>query len=528
MHALVSLPPRVKLTKAFTTPFDNAVATARTCYSSRIIYDEDVRKDDASKKLRNDISRSIYIAGHHTTLQHAHFQFAVENISRHAIWSFFHAHPFYNSEQVSQRYVEVRPDRVLIPKFDDGACQERYETAVKRQMATYKQLLTLLLPAATTLYFSIYPARKKSADDKRWQSAIKKRCQEVARYVLPVATHTHLYHTISALTLHRYNRLANMYECPLEQRLTINAMVSAVEELDPLFTTDMEDSVPLVQTHEAKHFADWLGLDKPKANAHEFVRDFDASLEGRVSKLVACTSSPIEVLGDALRQIFGESKRNLTDEMAIQLLLNPQKNGLLGESLNLLTLGKASRALELVHFTFRKKISHGIDLQVQRHRMTPGARPILWTHVIPGVPDYITPELFLHPEASEAKAIYDAEMTMAFNDIAFLTERGVSPLQWQYLIPNAFPVRYTDTGSLLDHHHKWTARLCYNAQEEVWRSALDEVTQVEALHPDIGKWLLPPCGLRSLAQNTPVCPEGQRFCGVPVWRLSKKDYVRII
>ena len=93
---LLSEPPKVTLTKLFTSPFDNAVATARTCYSSRIITDDDVRK---KPEQRDRIARSVYLAGHHTTLQHAHFQFAFENISRQALWSFFHAHPFYNSER---------------------------------------------------------------------------------------------------------------------------------------------------------------------------------------------------------------------------------------------------------------------------------------------------------------------------------------------------------------------------------------------------------------------------------------------
>ena len=34
--------------------------------------------------------------------------------------------------------------------------------------------------------------------------------------------------------------------------------------------------------------------------------------------------------------------------------------------------------------------------------------------------------------------------------------------------------------------------------------------------------------LRDLAGQRPVCPEGPRFCGVPVWRLKPKDYCRTI
>lgn len=50
----------------------------------------------------------MYEAGHRTTLQHAHFPFALGRVSRHAIWAFPHSHAFYNSEQVNRRYVEVK------------------------------------------------------------------------------------------------------------------------------------------------------------------------------------------------------------------------------------------------------------------------------------------------------------------------------------------------------------------------------------------------------------------------------------
>ena len=48
-----SPPPKVTLIRGFgSDAFDNAMATARTCYSSRIITAEDVRKDDKAIALR--------------------------------------------------------------------------------------------------------------------------------------------------------------------------------------------------------------------------------------------------------------------------------------------------------------------------------------------------------------------------------------------------------------------------------------------------------------------------------------------
>src|SRR5690606_41869383 len=97
--AFLSPPPRVRLTNGFTEPFDNAVATARTCYNSRIISAEDVRPDERARALRDRIARATYVAGDHTTPPHATFQCSLEHVSRQAVWSFLHAHPFYNSEQ---------------------------------------------------------------------------------------------------------------------------------------------------------------------------------------------------------------------------------------------------------------------------------------------------------------------------------------------------------------------------------------------------------------------------------------------
>ena len=54
-------------------------------------------------------------------MQHATFVFVLDNVSRLAIWSFFHAHPFYNSEQVSQRYREVSGKTMVDARSAAGA-----------------------------------------------------------------------------------------------------------------------------------------------------------------------------------------------------------------------------------------------------------------------------------------------------------------------------------------------------------------------------------------------------------------------
>lgn len=526
MKSLLSEKPEVKLTKAFSTPYDNAVATARTCYSSKLIFDEDVSKTPKARLLRDKIASSTYVAGHHTTLQHAHFQFAIKNISRHSLWSFFHAHPFYNSEQVSQRYVAVDKTKFLIPNFEDEDLLSIYLSCINEQQKAYDEMTSLLHEPCEKIYFSIYKGRQKNAQDPRWQGTIKKRCQEVARYILPVATHAHFYHTISGLTLHRYHRIAESFDCPYEQKIVIDEMVREVNKIDPLFFQNIEDSLPLEKTLEYQIINN-LSLEQINSkNASGFAKDFDANLEQKTSKLIAHTANPEEMIGNLVRQILCLSHDALSNEKAVSLLLSPSSNNYVGESLNLVSLSKICKALDMVHFTFIKKISHSADSQAQRHRMLSAVRPLFSRTINLEESDYITPAILKNELALKAKNVFDRTQEKTLETMRLLHQKGVSAEKLQYLATNAHPIRYTETGSLMDFLHKWTTRLCYNAQEEIWQNSKDEVLEINAKFPQIGKFLLAPCGLRKLSGHTPVCPEGDRFCGTQVWKKSVQDYER--
>src|SRR6204780_1444702 len=94
--------PRVTLRNSFAHPFDSAIAAARTCYAPRLI-----QTDEITEKQPVNIGSGPFFGGHHTVYQHAPFEFGHENVSRQFVWSFLHAHPFYNSDQQSQRYVRL-------------------------------------------------------------------------------------------------------------------------------------------------------------------------------------------------------------------------------------------------------------------------------------------------------------------------------------------------------------------------------------------------------------------------------------
>lgn len=515
-----SAPPEIKLINSFQLPFDNAIATARTCYSSKgVIKAEDV----TSWPRRDELATSLYQAGHHTVFQHAHFQFSLSNVSRQFVWSFLHSHPFYNSEQVSQRYVEVKPGTYVIPPIEEKALAI-YECTVQKQFETYQKLTQMLMAPISAVYFERFKGRAKNPEDKKTQDGLKKRCMEVARYVLPIGTFTYLYHTVSGITLLRYYRLCKELDTSAEQELVIQRMVEELLKISPEYKAILEEPIPIEETIEHRFYQTNEHQADLKAQ-EEFIHEFDVDLGGRVSALVDYKVNNEKLLADSVREVLGVPRSELHDDDAIDLVLDPAKNPLLGEKLNLTSLSKLTRTLAHPSYTFRKKLSHTADSQDQRHRMTPGSRPCLSAYLT-REPDYITPEIFRHDDKS--RKIYNEAMQISWEGIAELKKLGVSDEYCAYLLPNAVSIRFTESADLMSLWHKCAMRLCYNAQEEIWRAAVDETAQVREVNPRIGKYLLPPCGLRVRSEQKPICPEGDRYCGVPVWKKELQEYKRVI
>lgn len=522
MDRFISEEPIVKLVDWSEHPYDLGVAAARTCYSSKgIIAVEDVSKTKKAREIRDRVAQITLKAGHLTTRQHSNFIFTIDKVSRQTIWSFLHSHPFYNSEQVSQRYVEVKPENYMIPPLEPEPL-EIYKSAIQTQMDGYFKLIELLIPDVGQEFYKIFPARAKKPE--KWESVIKKRAYEVARYVLPVATHAYMYHTIGGLTLHRYAKLCDIFDTPLEQKIIVQKMLEEVRKVDPLFVNEIGDRIPIEETPEFKILSEFKESFSANTSA-EFLAEFDAKLGGHVSKLIDYKMDNEGTLALSVRSILGVPESKLSDKEAIELLLRPEKNNYLADTINLTSIAKLTKAMVHPHYTFMKKLSHTADSQDQRHRTVPGSRPILSAHYT-HQPDYIIPKLIL-PNA-EAMELYAKVMSETFDSIERLWEMGVPAEYALYLLPNAFPIRFVESGNLMDLHHKWKMRLCYTAQEEIFYASLDEVKQVAQVNPLIGSNIKAPCWFRAKAHETPYCPEGDRFCGVAVWKIDLDEYERTI
>jgi len=499
-------PPRITLRNAFSHPFDSAIAAARTCYSSRLITAEEI-----SDKQRLNIGAATFYSGHHTVYQHAHFEFGLENVSRQFVWSFLHAHPFYNSEQQSQRYVLLDRAQAYIPPlslFFDETSRQIYEGAVARGWAYYRELSAVLVNDAREILNDIWHIGPMSHPKRlhKIERSAEKRAIEIARYVLPVAAFTTMVHTLSGIVLHRLWRMSSASDTPSEARAVIGEMVALVRQLDPQFF-DRFGTAPLEELPE------WKDVTPTRPLADDFAHEFDGRLNGKTSRLLDYSPNAARVMAESYRAVVGLPESSCSDAEAIDRLLNPARNLYRLETLNIGVHAPMMRALQHANYTFAKKISHTADSQDQRHRMVPGSRPLL-TLADTREPDYITPMLL--KENPRAQEVFDRAMHDAWTAKNKLLDRGVPAEIALYLLPNAKSIRLVESGSLLHLLHKWTMRTCFNAQEEIYQSSMDEIAQLREVQPELSRYIGPPCHLRA-GITTPICTEGSHFCGVKVW-----------
>ncbi len=294
--------PRVTLRNHFAHPFDSAIAAARTCYAPRLISPEEI-----TDKQRVKIGAATFFGGHHTVYQHAHFEFGLENVSRQFVWSFLHAHPFYNSEQQSQRYVRldraqayVPPEGHVNPNFGPAE-RAIYENAVARAWEHYRELTALLQPGAREILGDIWHVSPMS-HPKRVQKVDRqseKRAIEVARYVLPVAAFTTMVHTLSGIVLHRLWRMQAASDTPAEAR--------SRDRRNGRARPRNRSAVLRSLRQRAAGGPAGMACSLPR-DGEAFAREFDARLGGLTSRLIDYSPRSVAAMAEAYRAVVGADR----------------------------------------------------------------------------------------------------------------------------------------------------------------------------------------------------------------------------
>ena len=362
---------------------------------------------EVTDKQRDSIGALTFDAGHHTVYQHANFEFGLENISRQFVWTFLHSYPFYNSEQSSQRYVKLKEPRAFVPPIT-GRARDIFEHAIVRAWDRYAELSAILKDDAFGILKELRYVRANTNPErlKQIEKDAEKRAIETARYVVPIAAFTSMVHTVSGIVLHRLHRMMNTGDAPYEARAVISEMVRLVKQWDPNFFEKVGLS-PIAEEDVPE-----AGFPLPRQGSDCFAKEFDARLNGRWSRLRDVSPEAEEIIAESVRSVFGLTAAEMSDEDALDRVLNPARNRYRLDVLNVSYHSPLMRALHHATYVFEKKLSHTADSQDQRHRMVPASRPLM-TFADTTTPDYITPRLIA--SNPRAKAVYDEAMNDAWS-----------------------------------------------------------------------------------------------------------------
>lgn len=489
-----------------------------TCYSPELWTPRDYLSRTDKHRLRiNGIAQTTRESGHHSTREHDTFVFALEGVSRLAIFHLFHTHPHHVSDQKSQRYVKMSVDGRLIPMFPSERQQRIYQEASNNLYHGYAQLLEILKPDTHRLILERFPRKGAEKYSKWLEKQSDTKAQEIARYLLGLDTTATLYHSCNALTLMRYHRLAASGQYSAEATGLVEAMVKSVLDTDPRFADELPDQ---------------LGPeDLPEYNIHPTPEDyyhqadrFDALLQGKPSRLDPLLGNAYlgEQLAQAVRMTLGIPFEKLSDEEACALVLDPAKNKLLASTLGEPVMHSLSQTLNMIQIRAGIKMAVVTASQVQRHRGLTHTHPL--TVPIPRLEqDIIIPTLIAQNQ--QALELYMEIQQKNIVAMQQLANDGVPLNILSYLHTNGTAIRTNIAGGLGNFFHWAKLRTCLTAQQEVYDLALPIIQDLTKI-AIIGKHFHQPapCGVNQRAGIKPLCTEGERYCGIPVWNQTIDSY----
>lgn len=480
-----------------------AGAAARTCYSSDLQTPLDyLNKTDKYREISNSVVKSTKEAGHLTTRQHTQYTFGLENVSRLAV-NFLHSHPFYNSEEMSQRYVNLADTQPLTPDTGNENTNNLLKEAAASLSEAYNHLQELLIPTTKQFLLERFPGRVTESWQKQINSDAGKKSQEIARYLLPLGMPTNLQYTISELTLKRLYHLSHNLPVTNELSSIIQGMVDVATNVDPSLQEELDKPLP--------------NLHRPQfspQNIHYLMEN-----PAEIDNLTPISPS----IARAVRRTLGVTSEDLNNHDALDLVLNPNINPLLAQVEGDGVIDHLSQTLNQANISVIVSLSHTANYQLHRHRALNHTTPLILP-LPKSENDYIIPTILnSNPEALE---YYLETLALHNQTLQNLYDQGVSLEHLQYLLPNAVRINKSVSGPFGAWYHFLKTRNCFNAQEEINAIATSITKQVIDIDPSLAPFLehLVPCGLRKESNTTPFCPEGSRFCGVRVWNLSIKDF----
>ncbi|MDO4535536.1 MAG: FAD-dependent thymidylate synthase [Clostridium perfringens] len=208
---------KVKLIQYTPEPEKTIAASAKLCYSP-------VGVDEIMSNLTEENTEKflnmLMSYGHHSTIEHVSFTFAVEGVSRSLTHQLVR-HRLASYSQQSQRYVKLDQFEYIIPPAieNNEKCKQIYIQSMERSQRDYDDIANELIKDYIEKGLDKKVAEKKAIED--------------ARYVFPNACATKIMVTMNARTLINFFNHRCCDRAQWEIRELANEMLKQVKVIAP-------------------------------------------------------------------------------------------------------------------------------------------------------------------------------------------------------------------------------------------------------------------------------------------------------
>lgn len=417
---------------------------ARTCYEATL--------PGLGVKKRPNVKAQLRDTGHHTTLEHGHYTFAVEGISVADItWGFHLGTPYYDTDQRSGRYTKDMFNESGIARIGDGVrmvypeLSEDHVRLVSDYVEDGMQVYKHYMPAAIELAEAWIREDRPKLPEKRVMGMAESYAQEQLRMAISTIFPTAFYFTVDGVTL------ASLYRAAWRpgMRLVLEKMVEEV----------------LIKDRSASFFFEGLELGQD---------DWNPPIESCKARVLYEPSSLLLALDEC------------NDSVPSQLDTHPY---------DLLRIRPDYLDLTTKQIVSNEAMSLAIMGQDQRHRSVRRGLPVLTGAVM-------APPL-----------VDGVGMTGDLLGIqrAWLNLKGELPESLvSALAPYGAVVSYTKASDFTAAIHDLGKRTCLTAQQEHYNKDVQLRKAIEARDPDhmLLKAMVPRCFGGDMR-----CAEGARTCG---------------
>jgi thymidylate synthase ThyX len=423
IYAVVGVPPEVQ-----------AYALAKYSRSAQGMLES--IQELSQQKAEEFLNTFYFQYGHRSIADLAHLVFGLEQISILAAIAVVDE-PVWDGQERSTRYQPFRKTGWHLPGDVAGTSAEPiFAAAAEALFGAYQELSTRLLDDLV----QVVP-RPESMPDGAYRRTLRARAFDVARGLLPLATHTSVGQVVSARVLER--QIARLLGSPYAEVRAVGRELKAACQRAPeaplggdSLTSSSAAAPTLVKYADASPY--------PSAVARELAQAASSLLisagppdRSRLVELVEPASSPIDEIVATL--LYRHDRAGHSYRQCLQVvtaLSESEKEDLLGRSLSsrgshddLLREHQAGYAL-----VFDVLVDLGSFRDLHRHRRCIQVpQPLTWEH------GYLQPEDVTPALGGELAELYCSALNRA--SAAAHEIRQVSPESADYLLPMAYRTR---------------------------------------------------------------------------------------